>query len=105
MIRHIVMVKFRKDVDTDTKESIFSQLNNLRTQINGILDFRSGANVSPELPLVRGFNDLFWIDFDNAASRDDYLAHPAHVAAGKRLVEHIEGGRDGIIVADIDVEA
>jgi len=104
MIRHIVLVKFRSDIESDLKASIFSQLDQLRTQINGIIDFHSGANVSVELPLVRGFNDLFWFDFVDAASRDEYLVHPAHVAAGKRLVEHLEGGRDGIIVADIELD-
>lgn len=105
MIRHIVMVKFRKDIESDVKESIYSQLEALKMHINGFINFRSGANVSPEIPLVRGFNDLFWIDFEDAVSRDEYLEHPAHVAAGKRLVEHLEGGRDGIVVADIDLGA
>lgn len=102
MIRHMVLVRFQSNVEASVKRSIFAQLNDLRNDVTGIVDFQSGANVSPESDLIRGYQDLFWIDFVDAEARDAYLSHPAHLVAGARLVNHTEGGKDGILVADIE---
>ncbi len=102
MIRHIVMVQFRSDVTQEQKNQVFLQLGDLKKVLPGILDFQCGSNSSPEHALTRGYNDLFWFDFDSTQSRDDYLIDPAHLAAGKRLVEQVEGGAQGIVVADVE---
>ena len=103
MIRHIVLVRFRDNVTTEEKDSIFRDLKGLRDHLDGILDFWSGPNVSPETALVRGFNDGFWVDFRDAAARDAYLEDDKHKAVGGRLVTLAEGGLDGITVADFAV--
>lgn len=105
MIRHIVLVRFRGDVSRDEKNSIYRELNGLREHLDGILDFQSGPNVSPETELVRGFNDGFWVDFRDAAARYAYLVDDKHKAAGGRLVGLAEGGLEGIAVADFAVPA
>jgi len=105
VIRHIVLVRFKGDVSPEEKDSIFRDLNGLRDHLDGILDFRSGPNVSPETALVRGFNDGFWVDFRDAAARDAYLADDKHRDVGGRLVALAEGGLDGIAVADFAVPA
>ena len=43
------------------------------------------------------------MDLADAAARDRYLVDPAHKAAGARLVAALEGGRDGLIVFDLEV--
>ena len=43
------------------------------------------------------------MDFSDAAARDAYLIHPDHKAAGAKLVAALEGGRDGLMVFDIEV--
>ena len=73
----------------------------LNEHIDGILDFRHFDNVSVETPLVRGFIDVFWFDFRDAGVRDTYLDHPAHKAVGARVVAELEGGLDGVFVADL----
>ena len=103
MIRHMVLVRFRSDVTDDQKAALFDGLNALRNHLPGVLDFRSGRNVSPETHLVRGFNHVFWFDFEDARSRDIYLDDPDHKTAGAQLVAHTEGGRDGLMVADFEV--
>ncbi len=103
MIRHIVLVRFRGDVSPEEKESIFRELNGLRNHLEGILDFQSGPNISPETALLRGFNDGFWVDFRDAAARDAYLEDDKHRDVGGRLVALAEGGLDGIAVADFTV--
>lgn len=101
MIRHIVALRFRDGTSAATKASIYRDLAGLSGHIDGILDFKSFSNVSPELPLVRGYNDLFWFDFRDAAVRDAYLVDPEHQAIGGRIVAETEGGAEGVFVFDV----
>ena len=73
----------------------------LRGHLEGMEDFRSFANISPETAVVQGFRDLFWCDFRDDLARDAYLADPAHQAIGARLVAAAEGGLAGILVMDV----
>jgi hypothetical protein len=100
-IRHCVFLKFRTDVPATEKQGIYEQLAALGEHLE--LDSMSyGPNVSPE-GLHQGFVDGFTMDFPDVAARDAYLADPAHKAAGARLVAALEGGRDGLLVFDIEV--
>lgn len=102
MIRHIVALRFKAGTTAQAKEAIFADLAALQPLIPGVLDFHAGPNVSVE-PLSRGFDDVFWFDFRDAAARDAYLIHPAHKAAGARILAATEGGLDGVFVFDIAV--
>ena len=102
MIRHCVFFKFRSGVSQDERAEIYAGLNALVGEIEGLLSAEFGPNVSPE-GLGQGFNDGFIMDFVDEAARDRYLPHPAHQAAGSKLVAALEGGRDGLIVFDIAV--
>ena len=102
MIRHCVFFKFRSGVSADERAEIYAGLNALVGQIDGLLSAEFGANVSPE-GLGQGFNDGFIMDFVDEAARDRYLPHPAHQAAGSKLVAALEGGTDGLIVFDMAV--
>ncbi|QDZ09939.1 Dabb family protein [Devosia ginsengisoli] len=104
MIRHCVFVKFRSDVGADERAAIYAGLGALVGQIEGLLAFDFGPNSSPE-GRSQGFNDGFIMDFADEAACDRYLPHPAHKAAGSRLVAALEGGRDGLIVFDLKVGA
>ena len=104
MIRHCVFVRFRNDVSADERAEIYAGLAALVGQVEGLLSFVSGPNISPE-GRSQGFDDGFVMDFADAAARDRYLPHPAHKAAGARLVAALEGGRDGLIVFDLALEA
>ena len=102
MIRHCVFVRFRDDVPDEERNAIYRQLAELKSVVPGYLTISYGPNVSPE-GLHQGFVDGFTIDFTDETARDAYLIHPAHKAAGFRLVAALEGGRDGLIVFDIVV--
>lgn len=103
MIRHIVALRFRPGTPPATKAALYEELSGLSGHVEGILDFRHFANVSVETPLVRGFNDVFWFDFRDAAVRDAYLVDPVHQAIGGRIVARLEGGADGVFVADVEL--
>ena len=102
MIRHCVFVRFRPEITADERAEIYAGLNALVGQIDGLLTAHFGANVSPE-GLAQGFNDGFIMDLANQAARDRYLTDPAHQAAGSKLVAALQGGRDGLIVFDMDI--
>ena len=102
MIRHCVWVKFRSDVGSDERASIYAALAALKDRVPGLERASFGPNVSPE-GLGQGFADGFTMDFADAGARDAYLVHPDHQAAGARLVAAAEGGLAGILVFDIEV--
>jgi len=103
MIRHIVALRFKPGTTDATKAALYSGLAGLSRHIPGILDFRTFPNVSVELPLVRGFNDVFWFDFQDATVRDAYLVDPVHQDLGRRIVAELEGGADGVFVFDVSL--
>jgi hypothetical protein len=100
LIRHIVLARFRPEITDTEKASIYAELESLRELVPGFLGASYGPNVSPE-GLHKGFADGFVMDFFDAAARDAYLVHPAHQAAGARLVAALEGGIDGLVVFDM----
>ena len=102
MIRHIVLCRFRPSVKAAEIEAVFDELAALRNHLPGIVAASFGANVSPE-GLHQGFAHGFTIDFADAAGRDAYLVDAAHKTAGGHLVALLEGGRDGLIVVDLEV--
>lgn len=103
MIRHIVSLRFRPETSAEVKRALYKDLAALSGHIDGILDFRTFANVSVETDLVRGFVDVFWFDFRDLAVRDSYLSDPVHKAIGARIVAELDGGIDGVFVVDVDL--
>lgn len=101
MIRHIVLVKFRDDVPAAERVAIYADLRALKGHLQ-IEAMSFGPNVSPE-GLGRGYADGFTMDFRDAAARDAYLADAKHKAAGGRLVAALHGGREGLLVFDIEI--
>jgi len=102
MIRHIVLIKFKRELDGAAIERALASVVALKGKIDGIVSVTTGANNSPE-GLEKGFRHGFVVDFADAAARDAYLPHPEHVKVGKGLVEAAEGGVDGILVFDFDI--
>lgn len=103
MIRHFVAIRFKEETPDSVKRGLMDELAGLRERIDGILDFQARPNVSVELPLVRGFLDVFWFDFRDTGVRDAYLEDDVHQAIGARMVAELEGGADGVFVFDFEV--
>lgn len=102
MIRHCVFVRFKVEVTTYERLSLFMRIDALRNVIDGMGEAHYGANASPE-GLGRGYDDGFTIDFRDVEARDAYLVHPDHQAAGAGLVAAAQGGIDGILVFDLEL--
>lgn len=101
MLHHCVFLRFRADVPAAEIASLLQGFRNLAAIVPGILAVRAGENVSPE-GLDRGYRHGFTMDFADAAARDAYLVHPAHVALANRVVEALQGGIDGVVVLDLE---
>lgn len=99
MIRHIVLCRFAEATPETEITAIWDELVALRDVVPGIVEMRFGRDVSVE-GLARGATHAFTVDFESVAARDGYLEHPAHEAAGKRLVAALEGGLEGLVVVD-----
>lgn len=95
MMRHIVLFKFNDDVEQAKIDEVVEVFGNLPSQINQIIDYEAGTNVSPE-NLAQGFTHAFVVTFRDAAGRDAYLPHPAH----KEFVKLIDGKIDKVLVVD-----
>jgi len=103
MIRHIVLVRFRADVDETTIAALFEELHAIEGKINGLLSITSGRSESPE-KIERGYRHGFVADFADWQALEAYQAHPDHQRFGARLIAHAEGGLDGILVFDLPVQ-
>ncbi len=103
MIRHVVALRFKSGTSDAIKQGLYDDLAALDGHIDGIVDFQSRSNVSVEDHVVRGFRDLFWIDFRDTGVRDVYLQDAQHQAIGARLVAELEGGIDGVFVMDFEI--
>ena len=102
MIMHCVFIRFRQEAGAEEKQALYDEIAGLKRVIPGIVDFKSGANVSPE-GLDSGYGDGFIVTFEDSAARDAYLDHPDHQAVGEKLVAAAAGGISGILVFDMAV--
>lgn len=104
MIRHCVFIRFKTETTAAEKAAIFAEIKALKSRLPGFLAAHIGANVSPETGMDKGYADGFIVDFDGPAARDAYLNDPEHRKTGAKIAAAAEGGLDGILVYDIEVE-
>lgn len=102
MLLHCVFCAIRPGADPAELRAVMDELGALRSEVDGMVEFRHGPNRDYEGKSARhpyGFVIAF-------RDRDAHLAydgHPRHKAAGARLVALCEGGYDGIAVYDLEV--
>lgn len=88
-LRHVVVFKFKEGTKAEDIQAIEKAFAKLATQVDTVIDYEWGTNVSPE-GLANGFTHCFLVTFADAKGRDVYLPHPAHKAFGKLLGPHLE---------------
>jgi hypothetical protein len=101
MIRHIVLIRFRKDLSEARIAELLSPLPALAARL-GFTEAH-GRSESPE-QIERGYMHGFTADFASREALAEYQADPGHKAFGAGLVAHAEGGIDGILVFDLAME-
>ena len=102
MIRHIVLIKFRPDLDDAGIAALFAELHEIKPKIPGLLSITSGRSESPE-KMERGYFHGFVADFADWDALEAYQIHPEHQQLGSKLVANAVGGKDGILCFDLPV--
>ena len=93
--RHVVLFGFNENVSQQQIKEIEDAFTKLPKQINTIIDFEFGTNVSPE-NINDGLTHCFFVTFKNKAGLEVYLPHPAH----KKFVELVQGKLAKVVVVD-----
>jgi quinol monooxygenase YgiN len=97
-VKHIALLKFKDGTSEEQINKLFDDLLDLSETVEGIEDYVSGDNNSPEGKSA-GYTHGFIITFSDAAARDAYLSHPDHQkfqAAAEPIVE-------SVVVVDFEV--
>jgi lysophospholipase L1-like esterase len=94
-LRHVVLFQFKETVAQDEVTEIVSAFSALPKQIDSIIDFEHGTDISSENK-AQGFTHCFIVTFEDAAGRDEYLPHPTH----KEFVALIKGKIEKVLVID-----
>lgn len=100
MVRHIVLVKFKTELDEVTIVDIWRELHEIKNKVDGLLNIHAGKSESPEI-MERGYMHGFTVDFATWDALAAYQDHPEHKKLGGRLVANAIGGIDGILVFDL----
>jgi stress responsive alpha/beta barrel protein len=95
VLKHLVLYKFKDDLSPAQIEEVIAAFCALPRQIETVIDFEAGTNVSVENK-SEGFTHCFVVTFRDEAGRAAYLAHPAHDA----YVKIVRDRRDKVIVFD-----
>jgi hypothetical protein len=95
VLRHVVLFSFKPTASEDDLAEIAQAFAALPSQIDAIIDFEWGTDVSVE-GKADGYTHCFFVTFRDAAGRDAYLPHPAHKAFGQLLRGHL----DKVLVLD-----
>jgi len=88
-IVHMVLWKYREDVDTAAREEHIAKLRALPSIISDIIEFEVGSDV---LHLDRSFDTGLFSRFRDMASLDAYTDHPEHqkvAALGREISEKV----------------
>ena len=97
-VKHIALVKFKEGTSNEQIDDLFDSLLDVTETIDGVEDYVSGPNTSPE-DLSKGFTHGFVITFQDAATRDAYLSHADHEQFKAKFVPMIED----IVVVDFEI--
>lgn len=89
VLRHVVLFSFKPTSSAEDIERIAQAFTALPSQIDAIIDFEWGSDVSVE-GKAEGYTHCFFVTFRDTAGRDAYLPHPAHKAFGQILRGHLE---------------
>ena len=89
VLRHVVLVSFKPTSSADDIHRVAEAFAALPRQIEEIIDFEWGTDVSVE-GAAQGYSHCFLVTFADAAGRDVYLPHPAHQAFVQTIRPHME---------------
>lgn len=97
-VKHTGLIKFKEGTSEEQISNLFEQMLDLSENVEGLEDYVSGPNSSPE-GLNQGFSHGFIMTFTDAAARDAYLPHPEHQKFKDMALPLIES----VVIVDFEV--
>ena len=102
MIKHIVLVRFKKEITTQQIRQIFEKNGALEHILPSMKNFDYGK-YNGAMERHKGFDYAFYMTFTSAQQRDEYLIHPEHVKVGNELRSMLDTtGTDSFLAFDYD---
>ena len=98
-VRHVVLFKFKDGTTPEQIKGIEDAFRALPKEVSEIRTFEWGTDMSVE-KLAAGFTHCFFLTFDTAKDRDEYLPHPEHQLFGQKLQPIL----DKVLVIDYVVQ-
>jgi hypothetical protein len=89
MLSHVVVWKYRTDIDNDIREEHITLLRNLSAVIPEIKSLSVGSDT---LHLPRSYDTGLVAVFEDRAALEAYTIHPEHIKAanfGRSISEHV----------------
>ncbi|MDN4473725.1 Dabb family protein [Demequina zhanjiangensis] len=88
-IVHVVLTQWRGEIAPEARRELTERITGFATEIPGIVSVTEGPSVSPE-GLEGEFEWGLVVTFADAAARDVYLDHPAHLPVAKLIGDNAE---------------
>ena len=105
MIRHIVLVSLADEPTAAARLlDAFAQIRRIADRLPGVRSCSYGPSNSPE-QLERGYTHGLVLDFVDAAALHEYAVDPEHVEAGGQIAGAANGGVDGLLVVDLEIDS
>ncbi len=101
MIRHILLVKAKPEAEPALLAA-FAGIAGLAARLPGMGRATSCRSESPE-GMERGYTHALAADFADWAALKAYAEDAEHQRLGGEIVAAAQGGRDGLLVVDIEV--
>jgi hypothetical protein len=89
MLTHIVVWKYRADVEEEVREEHVARLRRLPSVVPEVVNFKVGTDV---LGLPRSYDTGLVATFRDRAALDAYTVHPEHILVadmGRNISEHV----------------
>ncbi len=96
MLKHVVFIKFKKDVPESAITEIEKGLGGLPDIISEIKEFQFGKDV---LRSERSYDFALVSEFENLEAMQRYQVHPAH----QKVVGKIKEVCDSLVVVDFQI--
>jgi hypothetical protein len=97
-VQHIALMKFKGETTEEQIDKAFDEFLDLSETVDGIENYVSGSNNSPE-GQNHGYTHGYVMTFADAAARDAYLSH----AALTKLRESLAPLVDSTVVFDFEL--
>jgi hypothetical protein len=98
MIRHILLIKFKKSAEQSQINELKALFDSMPNNVKGVISVEWGLNDSPENK-NQGYTHSVLMTFANEEARQNYLPHPEHEVLKEVLIPMLED----IVVFDYQV--